>query len=398
VFALASLAAAGDTLVLKAGKVYLGDGTVLEGGAVVVADGRIAAIGPNLPIPEGARVLEAPDGCVTPGLIDANSTVGIAEPSSWAEHASEVIPYLHTLDAVDLTDEGFARVARQGVTTVYLGGDPASVIGSTGVVVKTGGGAPWNRVVLDGVHIKLTIGNEPSMRGTYNRLPRGGRSDFLTRRPATRMGVAFVFRMAMFDALPYAAEGTPEDPATRELVRVLRGELPLRVQARSVHDILTAFRLTREFGIERFILEEGIEAARCLDELRAARIPVIYGPIEATPTGYRGREIERPNLSTPHLLQEAGVPLALSAGDLPDEAALPWQGFLAVRYGLARDEAVKATTSTPARLLGLEDRIGTLAVGRDADVVLWSGEIFEPTTRAEVVVIGGEIVHDGTNR
>jgi imidazolonepropionase-like amidohydrolase len=400
VVALSPIALAADVIVLKAGKLYTGDGDVVENGMVVIRNGRIAAVGAGLPVPDGARVFESPEGCLTAGLVDASSTVGIAESDSWAEHASEVIPQLRVLDAVDFDHPGFRRLARQGVTTVYIGADPASVIGARGAVVKTGEGPPSSRVLRDAAQVKLTVGAEPALRGIRNSEPRGGRSSYLTRRPITRMGTAWVFREAMYRATAYAEgkrDAADADPAMEELVRVLRGEATLRVQARSVHDIETAFRLTGEFGIRRFLLEEGIEAARCLDRIREAGIPVIYGPIQESPSGWRGGDIERPALSTPLLLHEAGVPLALSAVDLDGEEALPGQAMMAVRFGLPVDAALRAVTRTPAELLGVADRIGTLAAGRDADVVLWSGDLFEATTRADVVVINGTIVHDGTS-
>jgi imidazolonepropionase-like amidohydrolase len=309
-----------------------------------------------------------------------------------------VTPQLRTLDAIDFEDLRFERLARAGVTTVYVGGGPAAVLGSQGVVLKTQGDSADARVLREAAGATLTIGNEPFQRGTFNRRPEGGRSDIYTRRPTTRMGIVWVFREAMYAALPHARPGAAEsdDPVTRELVRILRGEVPLRIQVRGSHDIRSAFRLTQEFGIEKVILEEAIEAARAIDRIREAGVPVIYGPIETSPSGWRGREVEEPNLSTPRRLHEAGVPLALSAGDADVDQALPFQAMCAVRYGLPFDAAMRAVTSTPASLLGVEKRVGTLAAGKDADIVIWSGKPFEATSRPVVVVIDGKVVHSET--
>jgi imidazolonepropionase-like amidohydrolase len=217
------------------------------------------------------------------------------------------------------------------------------------------------------------------------------------------MGLVWVVRKSFSDAQIFdrgetpatRGEGSPSDASIPYLIDILHGELPFRVQARSQLDILTAIRLSREFNF-KFVLEEGTDASRCIDELKANDTPVIFGPIFDTPTGFRRftDETGRFRYSTPKRLVDGGIKMALSAGDLTGEGALPMQAGYAMRLGLTRAQALAAVTTIPAELLGIGDLAGTLETG--GDFVVWSGEPFEATTRAEMVFIVGRLVSDRT--
>lgn len=389
--AVAASATAAEVLALRAPKLYTGT-DVIHDAVVIVRDGKIAAAGSGLSIPEGARVFRG--AAITPGLVDAHSSAGMLSPRSWAEQGSEVIPHLRTLDAADLHHDDFRRLARDGVTTVFLAADPASVVASRGAVVKTAG-TQERRVLIGAREPMITISSESWRRGTSNSIP-FGRVTYRNRRPTTGMGNVWVIRDSFYDAAHAARDGTFEDAGQRELARILRGESPVRILARRIEQIETAFRLTTEFGIETFTLVEGTEAYRIAEPLARAGIPVIYGPISERPRGvFRpvSGEMDLPALESPRILHEAGVTLALTAGDLSGEESLPRQAGFALRFGLPRGAAVTATTATPARLIGVGDRVGTVAPGRDADLVVWSGEPFDATSAARVVIIDGSVVH-----
>ncbi|MBU0753652.1 MAG: amidohydrolase family protein [Planctomycetes bacterium] len=386
---------------VKADMVYgIGDVPV-QGGMVLVQGSRILGAGPDLVPPEGAKTLMCKGNAyLTPGLIDAASRAGwIQQDGSWAEHGQEVIPQLQGLQGLDLDHPGFERLAAQGVTTVYVTPDPASVIGCQGTILKTGG--PFDeRVVLQKAGIKATLGDEGWRRGERNRTPRG-QVDYRTRRPTTRMGMGWVFREAFYDAKTYgAALMTPstvpvqKDPALEALLEVLDGKTPFRIQARKDIDIWSAIRLCREFGLS-FVLEEGIEAYKCLQEIKACGAPVIFGPlfIDAGAAQAQFRGDVKPCLNTAGLLRDAGIPFALTAGGLTGEDALPHQAGLALRFGLTFEEALKATTASPARILGIQDRVGRLEPGLDADLVLWTDRPFESRTKPALVMIHGQIVY-----
>ncbi len=395
-------AARAETILLKAGKVYATPDKVITNGEVLVKDGKIAGIGRNVAAPNGAIVIERPDGTITAGMIDANATAGYQSYSNRAEHRSEVIPELRVIDLLDLEHRSFDALARSGVTTVYVSADSASVIGGQGTILRTAGPAD-GRAVRQAYAVKATIGREPIFKGSRNRGPYRGRTNYLARRPTTRMGLVWTFRKAFHDA-EFAArdeepgtrgEGTPSAASLPILSDVLNGERPLRIQARAQHDILTALRLCKEFDLN-FTLEEGTDAYRCIDELKAADVAVIYGPLFDYPSGYRAGEARRHRYSAPAELLKGGLTLALSAANLTGEAGLPQQAMYAMRFGLTRAQALAAVTTTPAKLLEIDDIAGTLAKGRPADVVLWSGEPFAATTRAETVIVGGHVAHDLT--
>lgn len=381
----------GPSLVLR-GLVHVGDGQRIDDGAVLVRGKRVAAVGPwdviQTSAPADARVLTAPGVEISPGLIDAMSTAGLANPGSWAEQGTEVTPHLRVLDEVDLHAPVWRRLAARGVTTVCVTASPESVVGSKTTIVRTAGPL-LSRVVVQEAAVKATLGPEAWRRGARNSRPWGS-VDHLVRRPTTRMGGVWVFR----DAFARARAGSLEGPAGDALREVLEGRRALRVQARTRGDIETALRLTAEAGV-RFVLEEATEVRHVLDLVKAREVPVIFGPVFDRPRGWRAwtGEGDDPALGTAAMLHAAGVTFCLTAADREDEDDLRAQAMMASRYGLDPAAALVAITSAPASILGLE-RAGALAAERDADVVVWSGSPLEPTSRALLVLIQGHVVVD----
>lgn len=334
---------------------------------------------------------------------------GVPRQRSSAEQASEVTPHLRVVDTLNLLSTDFTRLMREGVTTVWVSPDSASVIGMRGAIVKTAGPA-GKRIVRAADAVKASMGGDSIRRGVGNQMPRpsrGGGVSFLTRRPTTRMGVAWVFRKAFYDAMKAAAGGviggadSPPAQAFETLLAVLAGEVPLRIQARMQHDIMVAIELANELRIGgespksgyRFILEEGTEAYQCLAELKSARIPVIFGPIFDAPRGYRGfGEANDPRLTTATRLRDAGIRFALTANDLREEEGLARQAMMAIRYGLTPAEALGAVTAVPAELLDLKGNVGTVEQGAAADLVAWNGEPFAADSRPVWVMIDGVVV------
>jgi imidazolonepropionase-like amidohydrolase len=448
-----------DVIAIKARRIYTLAGEPIDGGVVIIRAGRIEAMGRELPLPEGARVIARSEGVVTPGLIDACCTLdpeipeeatgwpfaggrpslwwvlgedaahphdeengpdsgldptdtaqaplASAVPASftWTEQSSEVTPHRLVIDSVNLLSNDFARLLKGGVTTVYASADSSDVIGGRGAILKTGG--PLNeRVVRRADAVKASLGSDPSDRGLPNFLPPyyGPPPSILTRRPTTRMGVEWVFRKAFYDAervrdgLAIHGADMPPRQAIPVLLQILAGQVPLRIQARMQHDIFTALRLTAEFHL-KFTLEEATEAYRCLPQLKAAGVPVIFGPLYMTAEGFRSMtdEVRRPRLNSPKQLADAGIDFALTAQELRDQEGLVRQAMFAVQNGLTPEQALRAVTVTPAALLGMQDQIGTLAPGGVADLVVWSTEPLEATSRPLVVVINGRVVLEEGN-
>lgn len=326
--------------------------------------------------------------------------VGVGVDSVVSEQSSEVVPHTNVLDGLNLDSSDFQRLVRGGVTTVYVSPDASAVIGPRGAVVRTVGPAN-SRVLVPAAAVKATVGSDPSYFGTRNRSPSRYSMSPYTRRPNSRMGLVWVFRKAFYDALrlqqgevAYGAD-TASPEALAVIGKILHGKVPLRIQARIQRDILSALRLADEFKLH-FTLEEATEAYLCIDEIKAAKVPVIFGPIYAIPTGIRQRsgEGQRSRYCTLRALLDAGIPTALSAQENREEDGLARQAMLAQRFGVTLDDALRSVTQTPARMLGLDDQIGTLEPGKRGDAVVWSGPPFAATSRIVSVLVDGELIVD----
>jgi imidazolonepropionase-like amidohydrolase len=388
-----------ESIALQGAEIDVGDGNVFKPGTVVVTDGRIASVGPNASAPSGARVVDCGKLFLTAGLVDAACQLGTFRFEAFSEQASEVIPQLDAADAIDYFSRDFEQLVRDGVTSVYITGEAASVISCRGAAVKTGGPLAGRKLAATPC-VKVTIGPESSFRGEGNSPPfRFGDLTLYARRPTTRMGSTWVFREAFHDALLYKEHGkTDADPAAmKALLEVLDGKLKLRFQAREAADIRSAQRACDEFGLS-FALEYGNEAGECMDLLTAKKIPVIFGP--ARDGDSRAARYESPLTAwhTPKLLAERGVPFCLTASDGSGESGLPRQAGFAIKNGLDRARALRAVTADAAAILGLDKKIGRVAEGLDADLVLWNGPPFDDTSRPVLVLINGHPVLDVDGR
>ncbi len=351
---------------------------------------------------EGECLCGRPPAMLQQATARESFALGVPTRQTWTEHAAEIVAHLGVIDSLNLLSSDFDRLVRSGVTTVFVAPDTASVIGMRGAIVKTAGKLD-QRVVREHDAVLAAMGGDPSYRGRSNRLPPfyGPAPSVFTRRPTTRMGVDFVFRKAFYDAvrdgrgLPLSGADVPPTAALPVLRAILKHEVPLRIQARLSHDILSALRLSREFEFP-FTLTEATEAYAVLPQLKAADVPVIYGPIFMTPRGWRGvGEADDPRLDTPRRLHARQIPFALTASDLRDEEGLARQALFAVRYGLPRSAALRAVTETPAQMMGLADRLGRLTTGTDADLVIWNDDPFSATSRPVLVLIDGQVVYEG---
>ncbi len=361
---------------------------------VLVRGGVVAAVGPDVAVPDGVPVLDATGCWVLPGFVEAHTHLGVhAEGEGW--HGADVNEKgeprgarLRALDAVDPADPGFADALAGGVTTAVVMPGSANVVGGQTAALKT-----WGRTVLDmlvraPLGVKSALGENPRKAGNPG--------------PGTRMGVAAALRDSFAAAQALTArraerlaagqEVLPATGADRDaevLARVLAGELLWHQHAHRADDLVTAVRLAEEFGY-RLLLQhvtEGHLVAGFLAEHGAA---AVVGPLL---TSRSKAELRGRTPAVPAALAAAGVPLALTT----DHPVVPVQHLalsaaVAVREGLDRDEALRALTSSPARLLGLDDRVGSLAPGLDGDLVLWSGDPMDVTSRVLTTVLEGRVV------
>ena len=387
---------------IRASKIYIGDGTVIENGAVLIQGGKIRAVGESVAAPDGTELVELPDGVVlTPGLIDCSSEANGRAVT--AEQISEIVPETRVVDGLDLMSEDMKRLAIEGVTCVFCPGDSASVFSSQGTVVKTGMGAD-GRVLIEGADVRTPLNSDPEGRGVRNGRPFGRQpGSFNSRYPTTKMGTVFVFRDAMAKLFGSKAGELGESQAI--LRDIAAGKRRLRFLASQESELSTALRLVREFGLKNFAIEQGWEVYRVIDALKATGAPVIYGPVvdasrrppylqEVSYNGVVYRTIAR--MSTPRLLADKKIPFVITAGDRRGETGLVRQVMFAIRGGLSRSDALQAVTSRAAKILGVEKRVGKIATGLDADLVVWNGEPFGPASRPVRVFVNGSVVEGKT--
>lgn len=373
-------------------KLYTSTGETIEGAVIRIEGGKIAAIAPSAKAPSSDGVLHAP--VVTAGMIDASVRIHTGITS--VEQSGEVEPQRRVANAIDLFDHRWMRQTESGVTTVLVAPLDRDVVGGLGIVLKTAGDPTLSaRTVKADAVLRGAIGGEPS---AGNRPATSVPTNFYTRRPTTRMGVEWEWRRAFFDAA--VAERLPERdfPGSEVLRQVLNGELTLCIQAWTTQDIRTAVFLVEELereglGTVHLIVDAAAEA--WIEPGLLARIDarVVLPPFPGE--GRTGPDNAFMSWNVARILQDAGVLIALSShGSRSPSGRLGQQAGYAMRGGLTFDEALAAVTINPARMLGIEDRVGTVEVGKDADLVLWSGTPFEPTSRVTAVLVGGALVVD----
>lgn len=395
-FLCATFAAAqAKTTAYRGARILPAGAPAIEQGVLVIAGGKILAVGGSAtPIPDGAVVIDCSGQTITPGLVDASFRGGAAA-NDLNEQSAEVTPQLRVQDSLDPEDKSFARARQSGVTTVQVMPGTRNVIGGLGCVVKTFGTDPAAMVLKEDSGLRLVMGAEPSMG---NRAIRGGNVDSMYyRRPTTRMGVVWEARKAFYDAkeaMQMTLGGAPPaaNPGREVLTRALQGQLTVFTTARSEQDIRTALRLATEFGYKT-VLDEAQDAHFVVDELAQAKVTVLLGAPSATSVaGTAGSDGADPRYATIGLLARRGVPFVITTGSNLAALDLVREAMFAVRAGLSPAQAIDAVTILPARLLGLDARIGSLAAGKDADFVLWSHDPLDPAATAVSVHIDGNSV------
>lgn len=373
---------AGEVVVLTKARILPVSGAEIPEGMILISGGKILKIGVSLDVPEGAKTVDLAGKTVIPGLIDAGCTLGVAGPAN--EDGEEVAPQVRIADSLDPRSPDLERARRSGVTAAFVEPGNRGVIGGVASLIKTSGASRASMMVREEAALKAAIGPGPS-QGNYS--PRGGAATFFSRRPTTRMGVAWEFRKAFFDARRYGEARLGNDPGKDRLLLALAGKLPVRIAASRATDLETAIQIAEELGLT-ISFEEAQEAHLHAELLARKKIPVLLRPQVGTAAiGLNdGSELR---LDTFTVLLKAGVRTALlSSGEQRSEGLLASVAF-AVRYGAGRAAALRAVTLTPAEILGVSERIGSLEAGKDADLVVLSGDPADVTSRVERVMIGG---------
>lgn len=390
--ALFPFSAGADDIAVRAGLIHTAAGKPIENGVVLVRDGRISRVGPagRVRIPDGVPVLEA--AVVTPGFVDAHSTNGISgvyggragqvRDQDQLELSDPLQPDLRPIDAYNAADPLIAWVRQFGVTTMHTGHGPGAVISGLTMIVKTRGATAEQALVQEDTAIAITLG--PSVSNNFES-------------PGTRSKSVALLRAALVEAGEYARAREGDDPPGRDLQlevlsRVLAGEIKAMITAQSSVDIASALRLQAEFGFE-LLLDGAADAYLVTDSLRAAQVPVLLHPTMMR----QGGETKNASFATAARLQAAGIPFAIQSGHenyVPKSRVLLFEATVAVANGLRPVDAIAAITRTPAEMLGIEDRVGSIEKGKDGDLVLFNGDPFEYRTQVCGVIIEGELVSD----
>jgi imidazolonepropionase-like amidohydrolase len=395
--AVSSIAQSQD-IAVRGETVYPVSGLPIKNGVVVIRDGRIFEVGPSdkFRVPDDIDVVDA--AVVTPGLIDARSVVGLAgylnqdNDQDQLERSEAIQPELRAIDAYNNREVLVEWLRSFGITTVNTGHAPGEIISGQTLITKTVGDTVAESVIVPAAMVAATLGEGATIHEPNSRKSPGNRS-----KAVAMLRAELVKARAYADKMASRDGSTDNDRPTRDLrmetlAAVLDGDLPLLITAHRHNDIMTALRLQDEFGF-RLILDGASEAYLLLDEIKNANTPVLVHASMARAYG------ERQNMAftTAAKLADTGIPFAFQSGFesyVPKTRVVLFEAAIAVQHGLSFDHALAALTIEAARILGIDDRVGSLEVGKDGDLALYDGDPFEYTTHATGTIIDGVRVSD----
>lgn len=358
---------------------------------ILVENSKIKEIGENLQIGNDVEVIEAKGMFAFPGFIDAHCHVGMWEEgtgpagSDGNETTDPITPQLRAIDAINPMDEGFTNAVKGGVTCIATGPGSANVIGGTFAVVKTHGKRIDKMIVKTNLAMKCAFGENPKrVYGNDGKMPE------------TRMAIASLLRETLYKAINYKKSKESKDDTDFELkyealLPVINKEIPLKAHCHRADDIFTALRIAKEFDLN-ITLDHCTEAHLIADELKDEKCFIIIGPTFGDKPKI---ELREKSFDTPRILFEHGINVSImtDAPVIPIDA-LPMCAALAYKNGLPYEEALKTITINPAKTLGLENQLGSIEIGKDADIVLWDREDpLDIYAKTKYVLINGEIVH-----
>ncbi len=375
-------------LAITNAKIFDGTGKKYENANLLIQDGKIQSLGEELEIGEEYTVIDAAGKIVTPGLIDVHTHLGVHEEGvgkegqDFNETSAAATAQVRAIDGINPMEKGLEDARRFGITTVQVMPGSANVIGGEMIVLKTAGQIIDEMVIRNPSGLKAATGENPKRF-------HGGKGIM----PTTRMGVAAILREKFIEAQSYI-ENRKAGKADRKLeleniAKVLNKEIPLRVHAHRADDIITILRLKREFGFD-LTIEHCTEGHLIAPFIAKHKVRVSVGP---TMSSRSKVELADKGWHTLPALAEEGIAFSLTT-DHPVVGIehLMTSAILAVKNGLSEEQALEAITINAARHLGVEDRVGSLEPGKDADFVIWSGDPFDLRSSVEETYINGERV------
>ncbi len=392
-------------LLIKNGKITTMMGLNFENGHILVEGTKIICVSDNIENIEkniskndDVKEIDAHGRFVMPGFIDAHCHIGMWEDAvgfegdDGNEATDPATPQLRAIDGVFHADRSFTEARENGVTTVVTGPGSANVIGGQFAALKTYGRRIEDMILKEPVAMKVAFGENP--KSIYNEKKQT---------PMTRMATAAILRENLMKASEYKkkldkfnkngedCEKPDFDIKLDILVKVLNKEIPLKAHAHRADDILTAIRIAKEFGVN-YTIDHCTEGYLIKDILAEEKASVILGPLL---TDRSKIELRNQSLKSPGILANSGIKVAI----MTDHPCVPIQylslcAAMAVREGMAETDALAAITINAAQIVGISDRVGSLEVGKDADVVIFSGYPLDFKTRVDVTIINGEVIFE----
>lgn len=373
-------------LAVKGETVYTMAGAPITDGVVLIRDGKIERVGPasSVPVPAGYEVVEAK--VVTPGLIDARTVVGLAgylnqtHDQDQLETSAPIQPELRAIDAYNAQEFLVGFLRSHGVTTIHTGHGPGAVISGQTMIVKTYGDTVEEALIDSTTMLAVTLGS--SVRDNFQS-------------PGTRSKALALLRQELLKAQEYGKKRAAKESQARDLrmevlADLLEGKVTAMVAAHMANDIMTALRLQKEFGFP-MVLDGAAEAYLVMDEIKAAGVPVFIHPTMLRTSG----DARNVSFETAAKVRAAGIPMAFQSsyeGYVPKTRVVLYEAAVAVANGLPFDEAMHALTLGAAKILGIDQRVGSLEVGKDADLAMYDGDPFEYLTSATGVVVNGKLL------
>ena len=385
-------------ILIRNGLVKTMAGPDIENGQVLLDGGKIVAVGKEVNAPADAQVIDATGCLVTPGLIDGHCHIGMEEAAigfegtDGNECTDPLTPQVRAIDASQPMDETLAQAAAAGVTTAVTGPGSGNVVGGTFVAIKMHGSRVDDMVLKYPVAMKCAFGENPKrVYGTQKKMP-------MTRTCTDALLPDLLARTVEYDQSKKAYAADPKnnkkpaiDVKLEAMLPVIHKEIPLKAHAHRADDIFTALRIAKEFDVD-ITLDHCTEGHLIVDELVKEGKGVLVGPTMGDKSKF---ELKNKSFETPKAMNEAGLTMCI----VTDAPVLPLEYLslcagLAVNAGLDEQEAWKAITINPAKITGLSDRVGSLEVGKDADVAIFRGNpITDLQYTTAYTIINGEIVH-----
>lgn len=361
-------------------------GTITNG-TLIIKDGKITALGTNVTVPSGATTIDCSGHTIYPGMIDGNTQLGLAEVNSVSltvdhNEIGEVKPHMQALTAVNPNNTAIPVTRVSGVTTV-MAVPTSGIIPGTAALINLVGYNPDQMYA----GYKAVVMNFPSAsrRGRRdNRSPEDVKKAY----EKSMKSINDLWdQVALFDKVQQANEDVDYNPALEAMIPVMKGEMNLHINVNSKDAILNALKWVKEKEMKNVVLVGVSEGWRVAEEIAEAGIPVITGPVQSTPTRASDR-YDRPYANA-GLMSKAGVKVAITSGETENVRNLPFNAGFAAAYGMGKKAALEAVTINPAQMFGVADKIGSLEVGKDANLFVATGDPFETKTKIAHLFIGG---------